>query len=83
MLLTEEQARGKWCSETRVVGATAKDGTIISAYNRITTDKETTLAPALCRCLASDCMKWRWDEGGRNFGADPSRGWCGLAGKPE
>jgi len=54
--MTEQEARTKWCPMARVstysVGNPAE-----SAANR--TD-EGTPYPA-SRCIASDCMMWRWD----------------------
>jgi hypothetical protein len=34
---------------------------------------------AQCGCLGPDCMAWRY----KDHATDPTRGWCGLAGKPE
>ena len=39
------------------------------------------------RCIASDCMAWRWykdnrDEIGMCEMDAPERGYCGLSGKP-
>lgn len=33
------------------------------------------------QCVASECMMWRWAEGGAGAGGK-ERGHCGLAGKP-
>ncbi len=73
--MTEQEARTKWCPMARVstysVGNPAE-----SAANR--TD-EGTPYPA-SRCIASDCMMWRWEEDHTYTGKHD--GSCGLGGKP-
>ena len=32
------------------------------------------------RCIASRCMAWRWEQTAIEY-EDPTRGFCGLAGK--
>ena len=49
----------------------------IDGMNRYPNGKPAT------RCVGSDCMMWRWDEGGRKFGNDATHGYCGLAGEPQ
>jgi hypothetical protein len=81
MLLTEEQARGKWCAHARTVVSN-------TAFNRIFARIEFVTSPEGCRCIASECMSWRWSE--PNFlprteaeaKANPPKGYCGLAGRP-
>ena len=83
MLLTESEAKTKWCpfarlphGLNRVGGASLDDGPMIAA--------------SVC-CIASQCMAWRWD-GYRHdngvFSAQTEKhqervGHCGLAGKVE
>lgn len=98
MLLTEEEAREKWCPFSRAQGTGAE-----LSHNR---------PDGSYNCIASGCMAWRWDErplpgagpecetcGG--MGGDPVHicpvckgtgrllrqrdviGYCGLAGRPE
>ena len=72
MLLTEAEARTRWCPH-------ALAGSPI--FNR-RADGEPT---PLCRCIASSCMAWRWHSEGldENYGPkEPTRGYCGLAGTP-
>lgn len=88
-LLTEEEAKTKWCPYA----------TIFSEDSR---HLETAQLPGgfvSARCIASECMAWRWEEeeylnAMEHYEAvtpiegvaciPPSpRGWCGLAGKPE
>ncbi len=65
MLLTEDQARKKWCPMV-IADVTAREricpGTNLPGVNA-------------SRCIASDCMMWRWSS---NF---ESLGFCGLAGR--
>ena len=76
-LLTEDEARAKWCpfarlphGLNRVGSASLDDGPLISA--------------AVC-CIASVCMAWRWNEPWRAQHPDETeldnRGFCGLAGR--
>ncbi len=81
MILTEEQARQKWCPHARFQQSN------LAGY---TAGNETEGA----KCQGSCCMSWRWDHSyfvseskGGNYPADDSnlgkqRGYCGLAGKP-
>jgi hypothetical protein len=52
MLLTENEAKKKWCPYARETGG----------ENRTFMKKDATAAPAECRCIASLCMAWRWGE---------------------
>jgi len=78
MMLTEEQAREKWCPFARV--ADKPDGPVAGA-NRWPGH---AFANHSC-CIASDCMAWWWGaKESPPVGAYPGkRGYCGLAGKPE
>lgn len=93
-LLTEEQAKEKWCPFARAPLSWAVDedhyDTLAAAVN--------IGRPMICRCQGSDCMAWRWEpsedfknrqvayEDSSNLpGTMPEplpRGYCGLAGKP-
>jgi len=79
MVLTEEEAKTKWCPHKRV---DSYEGN--SNYN---THADGDL-PDESKCIASDCMMWRWDEasdrdengnliGGTNYNTE---GHCGLGG---
>ena len=82
MMLTEEQAKTKWCPFARQ--ATGLDGHG-PAFNRSAFGWEF--------CVASACMAWRWGHfiGPDGWTADrkcdsapdPTHGYCGLAGKVE
>ena len=94
MILTEEQARTKWCPAARFGEVFGPDqGTAAAlAYNRSGVNKEMVI-PRTCRCIASECMMWQWanDEngeplynkkslGGGHFDNAPM-GYCGLTSK--
>ena len=81
MLMTERQARSKWCPHAR------QSTNEFPTYNR----SEGGKAIDSCNCVASDCMAWRWvrvrdDEGSEDGGAvilTQTYGFCGAFGKPE
>ena len=58
MLLTEKQAREKWCPQVRepYVVSAGVDGHSITGVNK-GTDKE----QGMSTCIASDCVMWRFD----------------------
>ena len=66
MLLTEEQAREKWCPMARVE---IDGGHLVNKLDK----KWDPL------CIASDCMMWRWGEPVLD-GKNARQGYCGLAG---
>lgn len=68
--MTEEQAHTKWCPMVRT-GLVA--GMAVNHHVSGDVHEET-------RCIASDCMMWRWEYGSKM--KQDSVGWCGLAGKP-
>ncbi len=76
MMYTEEQARERWCPAARAVTweyQNVKQGRA-GTFNR---PFESGLSePEDCRCIASDCMWWRWEDG------NVAIGYCGQAGKP-
>lgn len=56
MILTEEEARTKWCPEARV----AIDAQGYSAANRFGDDGKSYLGSQTF-CIGSACMAWRWE----------------------
>ncbi|MCM8736631.1 hypothetical protein M5E06_21115 [Azospirillum sp. A1-3] len=54
MLMTEEQARTKWCPHARVTDGSCSDE---SGGNNRWLDAK---GEENCRCIASDCMAWRF-----------------------
>mgnify|MGYP006919647047 CR=1 FL=1 len=79
---TEDEARRNWCPMVR---ALAHEGHASVAVNRAHPDGVLDITQA--RCIASDCMWWRWVEGGGPGPQHPDeperdmRGFCGFAGK--
>lgn len=81
--MKEEEAKKKWCPMVRFHVIETSSQTVYS--NR----DEDSLSS---RCIASDCMMWRWGnpeeiEIDRGYGQPPdidfvSSGFCGLGGKP-
>ncbi len=95
MLLTETEARDRWCPHARVIYG----GPTFNRLGELSTANPTELNPEICRCIASACMAWRWGEwaltdvrttteDGRPMvvqvddRSQPTRGYCGLAGRP-
>lgn len=89
MILSEEVAKTKWCPEARAIVAKQTDKGRFNldvskiAFNAILkepTGEQTTYG----RCVASECMFWRWTMGD-GFGTTTdiqTHGYCGKAGKP-
>lgn len=92
MILKEEEAKVKWCPHVRHSNF-SNDENASNRYGRIE-DDEFDDNPEECRCIASECMQWRWATKPNPlfhpFGdatlppriVDKDRGYCGLAGKP-
>ena len=58
MLVTEEDARSKWCPAART-GAYSDRGPM----GAVTTNRDPRIEVSQsCLCLASDCAAWRWAE---------------------
>ena len=81
MILTEQEAKSKWCPMARVAVQVSPD----CAFNRHGWD---------ANCSASECMAWRWHDLAEKWVTDieghykdgiyhDPRGFCGLAGRPE
>ncbi len=95
MILTEEDAKTKWCPFSRtMVWRNSLGGSSATAVNRWA-DEDGPALPTACICLGSGCMAWRWKRE-FVFKADgvqvhlvdevvepPIHGYCGLAGRPE
>ncbi len=80
-MMTEEQAREKWCPHARV-SASNEPALGNHAANRWENPQG---LPDGAGCIASDCMAWRWQDSlSIRDGEQPSKsnnGYCGLAGK--
>lgn len=88
-MLTEEEAKGKWCPFARVAldyGEGTAGSRMVASANRGWAD----LADHLnvdSRCIASQCMAWRpavlpHQRNLPNPADAAPAGYCGLAGKP-
>ncbi len=84
-MMTEEEARGKWCPMSR----SGVDG---GGMNRSPTTPPLGTLNGSCRCIASDCAMWRWagpvdiwqdGTAHRPHTGGIAAGHCGLAGRPE
>ena len=79
MFTTAYEAREKWCPFVRVSTIRLDRGGASTALAVNRTPYESSGVHPLTRCIASDCMAWRWD----GTAYDPhSHGYCGLADKP-
>jgi len=58
-MTTEDEARKRWCPFARV-GTTTTDERLAVALNRVENTGGIVLNPFAARCIASDCMAWRW-----------------------
>lgn len=74
--MTEPEARTKWCPFARAFSPVMDEHAETVAAASV--NRQESGADPWCRCLASDCMAWRWDERHQT----ELNGYCGLAGKP-
>lgn len=71
--MTEEEAKQKWCPMVRIP-YTMDPGAFV--HNR---DADGYISASLAyKCIASDCMMWRWEDEAIGM---KKHGYCGLAGK--
>jgi len=76
--MTEDQAKEKWCPYVRHFSGSVDDEVVVDpAANRWGRH----LNPGPCRCIASECMAWRYHSSSRS--ESERHGYCGLAGIPE
>jgi hypothetical protein len=95
MLVTEEQAREKWCPFVRFDDEGCNRH-YVQAHHIPETDEQVARHsdnnPVYARCVASSCMAWRWSdqrkeviEAGGYDQQTPEKlvrmGWCGLTGE--
>ena len=76
--MTEQEANTKWCPMVRFNN---------DSCNRWTHGDTQDGNPLYARCIASDCMMWRWNligsfVNGKYDDNYPVEGYCGLGGKP-
>lgn len=75
MLITEVQAKEKWCPFVRVQGANRVDNTLTDGFQNTN---------ASYHCIGAECMAWREFHLRFAHGDEPveKHGYCGLAGRP-
>lgn len=74
MMLTEEEAKTRWCPFARAVAPVVD--TSANVIGGTPANRGSGGAPDPdCRCLASGCMAWRKPSGSQ-------KGYCGLARAP-
>ena len=76
-MMTEDEAKTKWCPMVRLAPLGANESYRYST-NRMNDRIRGIVREA--RCIASDCMAWRWIDRG---GSRQDGGYCGLAVKRE
>jgi len=72
VILTEEEAKKKWCPRYQVT----------QLFNDLESNRGGFGNSPLC--LASDCMMWRWEVTNPNYEGPEKyhdKGYCGLAGR--
>ena len=79
--MTEDEAKTKWCPFVRVVMGS---GVVVSTRGTDTRTENPSKYKLSVRCIASECMMWRWDLENYEFSETdntfhPTRGYCGLA----
>lgn len=96
MLLTEQQARERWCPYARVhvpAGVINRVSAMLKRMAAKMRSEGRDLRDAEfieeqqqdCNCIAAECMAWRWEEDIdrlREVDEGP-RGYCGAFGRPE
>lgn len=93
VVMTEEEAKKKWCPHARVDSGFAGSGVVNRYPKRDGRCRDVSMQEAMLNetvnCIGSQCMAWRWLEkfvavpGGHFIPEEnPTTGYCGLAGKP-
>lgn len=96
MLLTEAQAKTKWCPHVRLPAqfqAKTQMGVIGIAAATPNVTESPIAGHALTRngehncCIGSKCSQWRWakynEDGQRILDQAPAVGYCGISGEPQ
>ena len=91
MILTEEEAKKKWCPMSHVSAFPHKTGDKVSLFSNrdislLVPGNSFDPATDITKCIASACMAWRREKDtyGDDYGKDipADRGFCGIGGKP-
>ena len=90
MILTEKEAKTKWCGQASVIGTLALLNSSIVGFQALYTNSSQEAIDQWAKtmkiavnntkesiyCVTSDCMMWRWTT------VEQRTGYCGLGGKP-
>lgn len=79
-LCNESEARELWCPMVRIarIETVSEMDVIVGGCNADALGR--IRVPASCRCVASKCAMWRWNDAD-HVNANRRLGFCGLAGK--
>jgi hypothetical protein len=88
-MMTEDEAKTKWCPMVRFVPSTEDHRAITNRVDVLVPDDSKSIA----LCIGSACMAWQWgnkklghdltgEEGKRFHRDNPLMGYCGAFGKP-
>ena len=75
MIMTEEEAFGRWCPHARCIVLTGPHSESAASVNRWD-PREPNPIGFNASCIGPDCMAWRWASDKRDTG------YCGTAGLP-
>lgn len=78
MIVTEEEAKTKWCPETLIGGGASADTSQANRWVQSNADGGSVVAGA--SCIGSACMMWRWHFDGLGDYPPNTKGYCGKAG---
>lgn len=84
---TEKEAKTKWCPFANF--QSGQGGGNRWAHGHDDHEPYEGMNPVPCRCIASQCMAWRWRvvpaalTGGTSDALSDTHGFCGMAGRPE
>lgn len=76
MILSEEEARTRWCPQTGSLAAVLMQLAARPGFTPGAIAIQDTRQHPLVKCQASQCAVWRWQK------AEADIGYCGLAGPP-
>ncbi len=75
---TPNEARKCWCPFAQLCEFSGAP-----AFNRVSAPEiPVDQIPPSARCIADECMAWRWDMDPDSDDTNGEVGYCGLAGKP-
>jgi hypothetical protein len=77
---TEEEARKLWCPMVRYEEGVNRWSLGAEPLEKWGTEDN----PSASRCIASQCMMWRWERDlyAEGYQPESNKGYCGIANKP-